>query len=174
MNFQEEIIGKDIGVVKSLDGIAISTRIAGSSVIATTEQSTIVNNKHIFVQIPLGFGKAWNKRKSTQKIFGGLTYNLSYNFTGSFIDDDRNLINLNRKENPETYERVFNNTAGLGIWFGGEYSRSITDKLSWSVAPRFQLPISALTTKNFGFTQRYYTLNLAVGINYRLTSGQSK
>lgn len=159
-----ETISGIVGVVENGAGEIIRS-INGPQVVTTTiEKRKRQFNNYRFLNMPIGIGRAWKKKKTFYKISGGIQYNLLFTFSGDILSPSNDV----------TFTGDFKSNIGLGIWFAGEYSRKINDRLKWVVAPKIQLPFNSITADNYELNQRYVPISLNVGVNYLLNPKKKK
>ena len=143
----------------------------------TTVNQRIANN-YRFINIPIGVGMAWTKRKQHYKLVGGLDYNLFFRFKGALIrnyDGEQSTEIFKKNDhNSSSYNSIFKDRVGFGLWIAGEYHRPINNKLSWILAPKIQIPFSTISQDLTGVNQRYYRISLETGVNYWLNPVKKK
>ena len=161
-----------IAVVENAAG-EITRTISGDKEVTTT----LINrnrhyNHHFTINLPIGIGKVWKRKKFNTKLLAGLDFNLAYRFSGVLLNDNLQPVSVEYK-NPY-YNRVFKKSTGVGLWIGGEYNMDLNRQVELAIAPKFQLPLSNVSASDYSLVQKYYKFSLQVGINYLLNPKKSK
>jgi len=167
-----------IAVVENAQGEIIETINGPVTTTTTTTRKVRHTNKYRYFSAPLGIGKAWRNGKNYWRVYGGLDFNLAFSFNGKIFTEpftiNAPVREVNRRQNSLFYDSIYRRKAGIGLWLSTEYSRPITNQLSWMIAPRIKLPLSSITVPDYEINQRYIPISVQVGINYLMNPPKKK
>jgi len=177
----EEVTQTSVGtvaVVENVQGDIIETIRGPVTTTTTTTRKVRHTNKYRYFSAPLGIGKAWRNRKNYWRVYGGLDFNLAFSFNGKIFTEsfttNAPIRELSRGQNSTFYDNFYRRKVGIGLWFSTEYSRPITNQLSWMIAPRIKLPLSSITVPDYEINQRYVPISVQMGINYLINPPKKK
>jgi len=167
-----------VAVVENAEGEIIETINGPVTTTTTTTRKVRHTNKYRFFSVPVGIGKAWRNRKNYWRVYGGLDFNLAFSFNGKMFTEafttNASIREVNRRQNRTFYDSIYRRKAGIGLWLSTEYSRPITNQLSWMIAPRIKFPLSSITVPDYEINQRYIPISVQIGINYLLNPPKKK
>ncbi len=167
-----------IAVVENADGEITETISGPVSTTTTTTRKVRHTNLYRYFSFPVGIGKAWRYRKNYWRVYGGLDFNLAFAFDGKIFTnsftDTAPIREISSGENRTLYDRYFKRKAGLGLWLSTEYSRPVTNQLSWLIAPRIKLPLTSISATESEIGQRYVPISVQIGINYLINPPKKK
>ena len=167
-----------VAVVENAQGEVVETINGPVSTTTTTTRRVRHTNQYRYFSAPLGIGKAWRHRKNYWRVYGGLDFNLAFSFNGKIFTEafttNAPIRELSPGQNSAIYDNFYRRKVGIGLWLSTEYSRPITNQLSWMIAPRIKLPFSSITVPDYEINQRYVPISVQVGINYLLNPPKKK
>lgn len=165
----ESVIGL-VTVTENAAGQIIASTNGIKNRVTTIERTTRRFNNARFINASIGIGRSWEHNNNGVNLFGGIDYNLHFSFQGTIINEEGEPQKYSRNSPffGSNYQKVFKKKAGLGLWLAGAYNHYLTPRLQWVVAPRIQLPLYSVTQEEYELSQRYFKLNLDVGIKYWL------
>ena len=169
----EEISEGIISVTEDAQGQIIDTQFALKEKTITTREIVRHFNTHTFINVPIGIGKAWHNRKYDFRFMTGVDINLYHNFTGSISGPDGNDLDFGRNRS-FLFNQVFKRQTGFGIWAATEFQKPINNRVNLSIAPRIQLPLTAITQDEYALSQRFINFSLTLGANILINPPKKK
>ena len=156
-------------VTEDRDGNIIGSTSGMQLVTTTTTYNQQLYNQYRFINFPFGIGYAFKNKKRRLKLIGGIDLNAYYKFSGSMFDRSQSIIELDSKSS-SSYDRIYKNTVGIGIWASLEWHKPLNERLSLVIAPAIQTPIGSISqnSEEWPISHRVIKLKLGVGINYML------
>ena len=103
----------------------------------------------------------------------GVDINLYHNFTGSISGPDGNDLDFGRNRS-FLFNQVFKRQTGFGIWAATEFQKPINNRVNLSIAPRIQLPLTAITQDEYALSQRFINFSLTLGANILINPPKKK
>ncbi len=160
-------------ITEDADGNIIGSTSSMRLVTTTTTYNQQLYNQYRFVNFPIGLGYAFNSNKMRLKLIGGIDINAYYKFSGSIFNRDLNIIELSSKASA-VYDRIYKNSAGMGIWATVEWHKPLNERLSIVVSPGIQAPIKSISQNSeaWPIAHNIVKLRLGVGVNYMLGDGK--
>ena len=108
------------------------------------------------------------------KFTGGINLNLSFSMKGYILDQSDSPTKMFSSGPNSYYHSVFRKKAQLSLWASCEYSKQITPLISWLIAPEIHFPLGSLTTGDYPLKQKYYTLQMRMGVNCLLSTTKNR
>ncbi len=145
-------------------------------VTTTTTTNQQFANRYHFVNVPIALGIARRKRNYDYKFMGGLDLNLYFKFRGAISSLDGDVLFTHDLTNSSSsaYDRIFRRSAGLSLWFAGEYHRRLSERVNFVVSPRLNLPLGKLTQDDYIINHQLYRLGCQFGVNIWMNPGKKK
>jgi len=154
-------------ITEDVEGNIINATYTEQLVTTSTTYNQQLYNQYHFVNIPIGVGYAFKVRNMRLKLVGGIDVNAYFKFSGSMFNRSLEIIDL-ESEAKVSYNRIYKDVAGLGVWASVEWHQPLNERLSLVVTPGFQAPLGSISQDNEAWPISHKVLNmrLGAGINY--------
>lgn len=150
-------------ILDPINGPTPITYTVRDTVTTTTTTSAKSDNTYTFIDIPVLLNYTfYTSNKLNLGVSGGPVFNLAFKQKGQIIGPVNNeIIDLNSSANP------FRTYAGVNLMLNLSASYELNKRFDLLFEPGLRYGMSSLTSKGFGVTQKYSSVNLFTGIRYR-------
>jgi opacity protein-like surface antigen len=152
---------------------------ASGNVTTVTETSTytqigylerVSNNQYRSIELPIMLGYEFGNDKLKASINGGIIANLASWYKGKTLDTAYQSISLAKSSDGS----VYNHSVGIGLYGSISIIKPINEKLNVFAEPYFRYSLSHLNSSSLGYTQRFSTAGISLGIRYRFNNNPTK
>ena len=164
------------------------TTVITNKVITRSQGDTIIADTSSFAQVGYKYTKATNSFKNFEipiilsyrnqpdenslwnwSLSGGVILNaISWN-SGSTIDTTLSVVSYNNKGANNIYT---NSTLGVSMMFAASIERKLNDNWTLFSEPYFRYGLSNNISSKYGFTQKFSSVGLSLGIRYKFNHRQ--
>ena len=162
-----------ISQTENMFGEIIKTSYGSKEVTTTTTRKFEYYRTLHSLNIPIGIGTYWSSKNNTFKLLGGLSYNLTTQYRGAFLNRGLTIRTLENSRS-NLYKATFKKNTGIGMWTSFIINRQMNEQLSFVVAPRVHLPIGNIYREEFLINRRSINLAVDLGLNYRFAKKKKK
>ncbi|MHB1279331.1 MAG: outer membrane beta-barrel protein [Bacteroidia bacterium] len=150
-------------ILNPINGPTPITYTVRDTVTTTTTTSAKSDNTYTFIDIPVLLNYTfYTSNKWNLGVSGGPVFNLAFKQKGQILGPVNNeIIDLNSAANP------FRTYAGVNLMLNLSTSYQLSKQFDILFEPGLRYGMSSLTSKGFGVTQKYSSVNLFTGIRYR-------
>lgn len=148
---------------------------ASGNVTTVTETSTftqigylerVSNNQYRSIELPIMLGYEFGNDKLKASINGGVIANLASWYNGKTLDTAYQSISLSKPADGS----VYNHSVGVSLYGSISIIKPINDKLDVFAEPYFRYSLSHLNSSSLGYTQRFSTTGISLGIRYKFNN----
>lgn len=163
---ETEVVNGVVSVTVDNAGNTIGQSIGPKTVTTTTEYSNTAYNHYRFVNLPVGIGYRKSGKKSRWELSGGVDFNLLFRAEGTIFNSE--IVPTLFEYGTTSYDNIFRNSTGMGLWGAYGYDWRLTDQLRWQLSANFQIPLRPVSSPDYELVQRYINVGLQVGVVYQV------
>jgi hypothetical protein len=130
----------------------------------------VSNNQYRSIELPIMLGYEFGNDKLKGSINGGVIANLTSWYKGKTLDTAYQSISLSKPSDGS----VYNHSVGIGLYGSISIIKPVTEKLDVFAEPYFRYGLSHLNSSSLGYTQRFSTAGISLGIRYRFNNNPTK
>lgn len=127
-------------------------------------------NHYSNIEIPVSLGYEFGHDNDLWKLAvnGGAIFNITSFYTGETIDTALNVVSINDSKSSSSF---YKKELGLSLFGSVSLIRNINNKLDVFAEPYFRYSLSNLKS-NIGYSQRYNTFGVMLGVRMKLNNRQ--
>lgn len=173
----EQFTSKSDSIITTTSVVTVRTIVRGGGLSDTTVRDTatvqqigyrkrVTNNHYKSLEIPLLLSYENVNDQWHYAINGGIIANLTSWYQGETLDTSFQLVPLSARKTNGFYKSNLN----LSLYAGVSIIRNISERLDIFAEPYFRYGISNTNTSVAGYSQRFNTAGLTLGIRWKLNN----